>query len=174
MEEWKTIKRYPRYQVSNFGRIKNSKGLILSPAKNKKWGYLSVSLYSGDGLKNRKRLYIHRLMMMTFKPIKNMDKLVINHIDCNPSNNNISNLEWVTFRENIAYAAKLGRTHKFTDNDRKLGPIKNSKKVIRSDGKIFSSMSAAAKAIKRTKTMISWCCCREGRKVKGYSFRVID
>ena len=36
---------------------------------------------------------MHRLMMIIFHPVENMEKLVINHIDGNKSNNNLENLE---------------------------------------------------------------------------------
>ena len=50
-EEWKTIKGYEDYMVSNWGNIKSyrgrSNGLILSP--NKTQGYLFVSLCNDKG-----------------------------------------------------------------------------------------------------------------------------
>lgn len=37
-----------------------------------------------------------------------MDNLQVNHIDGNKLNNNLSNLEWVTGKENTLHAHKLG------------------------------------------------------------------
>jgi hypothetical protein len=36
----------------------------------------------------------------------------VNHIDCDKTNNAVSNLEWCTCQENIAYRDKLGHTAK--------------------------------------------------------------
>ena len=68
-------------------------------------GYLKVSFYINGKFK---RLLVHRLVLMMFKPIENMDKLQVNHIDGNKQNNNINNLEWVTQKDNMAHAWKTG------------------------------------------------------------------
>lgn len=109
MEIWKDIVGYEGiYQISNFGRVKSLKGneKFLKPRKNK-LGYLLVALCKSG---KRKESYIHRLVAMMF--IKNpLNKPYINHIDCNPSNNNMNNLEWCTAKENMEYASKLERMH---------------------------------------------------------------
>lgn len=69
-------------------------------------GYMKVNLYDETG--KCKKKYIHRLVAEAF--IDNPEnKKVVNHIDCNPKNNNVNNLEWCTQSENILYASKLGR-----------------------------------------------------------------
>jgi hypothetical protein len=51
---------------------------------------------------------VHRLVAMAYIP--NPDNLpMINHIDCNPLNNHVDNLEWCTARENTLHAIKHGR-----------------------------------------------------------------
>jgi len=111
MEEiWKRIKDFEDYEVSNQGRVKSFKKWngtnvrILKPRKNSR-GYLYVIL-----CKNRKRYTkkIHRLVLETFKPIENLNKLECNHIDGNKENNYIENLEWVTKSENEKHAYRIG------------------------------------------------------------------
>tara|TARA_R110000822_G_scaffold36507_1_gene102688 strand:- start:52 stop:600 length:549 start_codon:yes stop_codon:yes gene_type:complete len=55
-------------------------------------GYLEVSLTND---KKQKHYLVHRLISIAFIPNPNNFPCV-NHIDCNRSNNSISNLEWCT------------------------------------------------------------------------------
>lgn len=95
IEEWKTIKDLPNYDVSNFGRVRNNKTYrILKPKLIR--GYESVCLR-----KDNKNIYkrVNRLVAEAF--IHNpLNKPLVNHIDYNPRNNNVENLEWVTNSEN--------------------------------------------------------------------------
>lgn len=100
MEIWKTIVGYKDYEVSNLGRVKSlkhRKEKILKPAPNSV-GYLSVVLC--EELK-QKTFQVHQLVAVAFlNHIFCGYKLVVNHKDFNKLNNNISNLEIVTAREN--------------------------------------------------------------------------
>ena len=65
-----------------------------------KSGYLSVELFDENG--KSKRLLIHRLVAMAYIP--NPENLPqVNHIDENPLNNAVSNLEWCTAKYNMNY-----------------------------------------------------------------------
>lgn len=58
---------------------------------------------------NRKKtLRLHRIVMMAFRPVDNMDELEVNHIDGDKTNNKLSNLEWCTPSENQKHAFALG------------------------------------------------------------------
>lgn len=118
-EVWKPIKDYEGlYEVSNLGRVKSLERVkirsnykpqpipekILKPDTDK-LGYKRVRLYND---KKSKKYQIHRIVAETFIPNPNNNPFV-NHIDCNPSNNCVENLEWVTHKENMEYAAKLNR-----------------------------------------------------------------
>jgi len=75
------------------------------PQSTSKRGYKTVELTINGG---RKRLLVHRLAGSAF--IENEKfKPYINHIDSNPSNNNIENLEWVTHAENMDHARRANR-----------------------------------------------------------------
>lgn len=80
-------------------------------------GYAIINLKVNYG---KRPFLIHRFLGMMFIPIpirhldKNFDELQINHIDANKANNSLSNLEWVTFRENLKHAYDLGLCTKKT------------------------------------------------------------
>lgn len=120
MEIWVNINE--RYQVSNKGNVRSLS--ISRPGKKKyykpfingkdlkkvisKRGYyvLNVTI---DGV--RKLYNVHYLVAKYFIPNPNNYK-VINHIDCNPLNNNVENLEWCTQQDNVKHCVKLGRNYK--------------------------------------------------------------
>lgn len=92
IERWKWNKKYQVF-VSNRGRVKNIDGEILKP-KTTKRGYLAVRV------KAKKAIFIHRLVMETWRPIPNPEEMTVDHLDHNKRNNDIRNLEWVTEKEN--------------------------------------------------------------------------
>ena len=92
-EEWKIILQNPLYSVSNKGRVINNRtNRLLSLDNNQK--YVRVSL------NDRKHYYLHRLVYCTFNNDYDLDGYVIDHIDSNPKNNNLDNLQKVTIKEN--------------------------------------------------------------------------
>ncbi len=121
MEEWKDVVGFEgKYRVSNLGNIfsipkeivigKNG-GRVLRGGFNLKQyqlpngGHLRVYLADGSGKK--KPLLVHRLVAIAF--IENPDNQpVINHIDNNPSNNCVSNLEWCSIAHNNACSLATG------------------------------------------------------------------
>ena len=108
MEIWKDIKDYEGlYQISNYGRVKSlprmmksrkCEEIIKTPSVLPK-GYLKVSLCKNGKIKY---FFIHRLVAEAFIPNEN-NYPCVNHKDCNTSNNNVHNLEWVTYEENNSY-----------------------------------------------------------------------
>lgn len=102
--QWKTIKNYNNYEVSDTGLIRNKNTLhILKPTIKKqrsRYGYAMVYLYKGNQKRNAKM--VHRLVAEAFIPnTKNLPQ--INHKDENSLNNNAYNLEWCTPKYNMNY-----------------------------------------------------------------------
>ena len=85
-----------KYEVSNLGRIRNAKTKhVLSLEKEEK-GYCRLSILV-KGVK--KHFAVHRLVAFAFIPNPE-NKSQIDHIDNNKSNNCVSNLRWVSNKEN--------------------------------------------------------------------------
>ena len=105
----KTVKiTHCKYELK-FNYFANEDGTIYSEKTNKilspqldKNGYEKVQMISIDGA--RHRYSVHRLILENFNPVENMENLQVNHIDGNKRNNSLSNLEWCTCKENVAYA----------------------------------------------------------------------
>lgn len=96
-EIWKHIQGYESsYAVSNRGRVMNlKKNKILKPIVDGA-GYLYVNL-------KQKRYNIHRLVAQAF--LGNTDNLpYVNHIDEDPTNNDVSNLEWSSVSHNAKHS----------------------------------------------------------------------
>jgi HNH endonuclease len=101
----KQIKEFPDYSILSNGIVINTiTGKVKSVQTNYKNGYKSVILYKNN---ITKRLYIHRLVALAYLQ-KPDDKNFVNHKDLNKSNNDVSNLEWVTSSENNIHMWKYG------------------------------------------------------------------
>ena len=95
--EWRTIARYPQYEVSNDGEVR-CKGKGERKQFLNRNGYLYINIWDADKGQS-KPLCVHRVVAEAF--IDNpQGKRCINHKDGNKQNNCIENLEWCTHREN--------------------------------------------------------------------------
>lgn len=114
---WKPIKDFPDYLISDCGKVKrmpraiiksngstaNYKEMMLTPTKDSH-GYYFIRLGSGSG---KRGLWIHRLVAESFIGFTEERKYV-NHIDGDRTNNHVSNLEICTSGENQKHAYKTG------------------------------------------------------------------
>jgi len=179
MQEWKQIKGYKRYFISNDAKVKSidytiqrKDGKIVSLQgkllKQHLWkgGYLFVVISENSIIK---QFSIHRLMAEAF--IDNPEnKPQVNHINGNKQDNRIENLEWCTMAENNLHAYRTGLKKHHACWKGKNGYNHNkSKEVIQMDleGNIlnrYGSARVAAVANGLNKTSLS----RIILKEKGY------
>ena len=114
-KEWIPVHTLPgferaiEYHVNRLGQIKSTKGgkeRILKGAVIKS-GYHKVTLQQRLGQGPELQVYVHTLVALAFiglpsTPIgRTKGCSVVDHIDENKLNNNVSNLRWVTVKENI-------------------------------------------------------------------------
>ena len=93
------VLNYPNYLVFRNGKVLNLKRKIFMKPQLKTTGYYYYGFWDGKG--NRKNIQLHVLLAIHFIP--NLDKkLMVDHIDRNPKNNNLNNLRWVTHTENMS------------------------------------------------------------------------
>lgn len=99
------------YKVSNTGKVYSLiSGKVLQTTKRKasQTSYEYLTLVKD---KVKQTYTVHRLVAKQFIP--NTDnKPIVNHIDNNGLNNNVSNLEWCTYSENLKHAQNQGRLFK--------------------------------------------------------------
>lgn len=95
IERWKYNKDYDLY-VSTLGRIKNKQKELVHPRINSKGYFITFSYKLNRWICN------HRLVMLTWKPLKNNEEYTIDHLDSNKRNCSLKNLEWVLPEENVA------------------------------------------------------------------------
>lgn len=143
-EVWKAIPDHPKYMCSSFGRIKNiNTGEIYNGSVNNK-GYIRFDL-SENG--DRFVVLGHRIVAEIFIP-NTENKPFVNHIDGDKQNNNVSNLEWCTAKENSRHAIDV------------LGvePVNRKPVICVETGEVFASCSDAAKAYNTRDSVINRCC----------------
>ena len=128
--DMKRIEGYEDYYVTTSGKVFSfKKGVLreIKQYKNEK-GYCKVWLYNKG---KRKMFYVHRLVLLTFKPIQNSELYEVNHKDGVTDNNNLSNLEWLTPEENMKHALEeLREFHSTRENIEKASELFKSGMTI--------------------------------------------
>lgn len=168
-EIWKDIQGYEGlYQISNYGRIK---GLSkISKWNNRVWKekilkqrvvkqYKQIFLYK-DGI--GKEYKVHRLVAQAFLP--NPDNLPqVNHKDGNKLNNNVSNLEWISARDNQLHSVYVLGNGKF----RPIEQYDKEGNFIRE----WEQIRIASNSLNIDESAISKCCKQKRMTAGGYIWK---
>lgn len=154
-EVWKALAPFPKYEVSNFGKVR------VTETRKLLKGSISRGYIRYDLCVNGKRIVRlgHRLVAETFLPVID-GKDFVNHIDGNKANNVLTNLEWCTPSENMQHASKV------------LGMSSVNKRAVKciESGKVFSSAYEAEKVLGIPNSCINRCCNGVRKSTNGLHF----
>jgi len=113
MEQWRPAVGFEGlYSVSDRGRIRRDKATRMNPVGSivrtpvDQRGYPMCSIRGHTGKFTTKR--VHVMVLEAFAGPR-PEGYISRHLDGNPSNNNVSNLRWGTYRENSADTKRHGR-----------------------------------------------------------------
>ena len=159
-EEWRTF-RNSVYQVSNLGRVKNTKTNRILKGNKADCGYIRVDIQLPG--EKRKKFLVHQLVYECFISPKFE---VINHIDGNKTNNKIENLESVTHQENMRKAAEETNAWGF----KKVAQYDLEGNFIRT----FLNASNAARAVNILPSSMRNAIRLRNGKTQGFVFKYIE
>ena len=177
LEIWKDVIGFEGlYQISNKGRIKSldryimqtnsfgdlyerrMHGKILSNKRNNGNGYKITQLKKGAEEEIIGNNYVHILVAQHFIPNPE-NKLTVNHIDGNKSNNCVENLEWATYKEQsqhiIEHELKKSEYRKKLTEDEIISIYKlmhTGKYTSKEVSEIFNCNKEAVRSIKNKRT----------------------
>lgn len=178
-EVWVDVVGYEGYyKISCYGRVlslrrtvKRGKGCYVREAKILRYKlshlYYKVNLY--HPINGNSTVFVHRLVAISF--LGEHEGLVVNHKDENKNNPLLSNLEWISQRENCKYGKGIERmkeTFIKKGISKAVALVSESGKVL----KIYPTIKNAADDLNMCSTNIIRAC-KNKRKYDGLIFRYL-
>ena len=173
-EIWKDIPEYEgRYQASNLGRIKSlnynrsGKSGILKAGGNI---YCVVTLFKNG---NRKGFLVHRLVWKTFNGAI-PDGMEVNHIDENPRNNSLLNLNLLFPHQNSNWKHHNFNLSKSLKEKNKNGKLSKSVLQFNFNNELineYPSTHQVERELGYFATIIAKCCRGKLKQAYGYIWK---
>lgn len=158
----KKIKDFPDYYITDAGQVFSRKHK-LGRFKRIQPGHITNG-YLGVGLcLNGKQFSksVHRLVAEAFIPNPE-NKPQVNHIDGNKENNNVSNLEWCSCKENISHAYNVINARKL----KTVFQLLNGKTINTFNGFMDAQRKTGINAAN-----ILMCCCGKRKTAGKYQWK---
>lgn len=168
--EWRDIKGYPDYMVSDEGQVYSMKSKRLLTISDHGDGYKTVVLQK-DG--KSKHPFVHRLVYETF--VGSIPKgYEVNHKDEDKSNNRLDNLELLTHWQNVNFGTHNQRISQSLRTWRKIRGRAVFQFTL--DGVLVKKWDSMADAHENGfhKSGISDCCNGRKKAYKGYRWEHAD
>lgn len=159
---------FPRYQVSDQGKVRNKRTHEIKSAHYDNDGYLKVTLMNIiNGNKKTSRKTVHRLVAESFLGGPHPD-LQVNHKNGVKDDNRVVNLEWCTGSENVkhAYATDIRKP----SGGR--GPIRPVR--VTELNTVYPNLHECAKAIGSNSGNLSHYLHENKDTIKGYHVEYVD
>jgi hypothetical protein len=163
-EEWRAVLwegNETFYEVSDKGRVRNTKTDRIKKNKLSDTGYHRISLFVN---KKEKTIYTHRLVATIFLPNLN-NYSDVNHKNKNRIDNRLENLEWSTRSQNI----KHNYTMKFNVHKKALNQYDLDDNFI----KTFNSIKETADNMSVDTSLIHKHLIGKVKQIKGYKLRYV-
>tara|TARA_R110002096_G_scaffold365418_1_gene558809 strand:+ start:114 stop:629 length:516 start_codon:yes stop_codon:yes gene_type:complete len=138
-ELWAPVAAHPLYEVSTHGRMRSwNAGAGRGPlGDGRREKPLLMKLYSnGNGrplvsfwqasTQSQRSLFLHTLVLRTFKGEKPHEGMVCRHLDGDMHNNHLDNLKWGTSRENSADI----RRHRGVSDDEQIAAVMMARRGV--------------------------------------------
>ena len=169
-EIWKPVVGYEGiYEVSSGGRVRNSKGKILTPHLYGH-GYLRIDLFKSS---KKKSVAVHRLVAEAFVA-KPKGAEVVNHLDECKTNNCVENLEWTTQKKNVNYGSANMKLSESLRRFYKKNPTPKRKQVRCVETQtMYPSISHASKDTGISLQNISSCAHKKRPTAGGYRWEFV-
>lgn len=150
MKDAKQITGYPDYLVTKNGKVFSTKrGDPIEITGSTTKGYRKVAL-SINGTATT--IAVHRLVAQAFLKPPPRGYNIVNHIDGNKSNNDVSNLEWTNHKGNMKHFSenlspkyvRKAKDKKREAMDKRLQVVNHAYLVFKDDAQSFQKIFAAA------------------------------
>lgn len=151
------------WEVSSHGRVKSSRRTIsLGSATSSGYRTVNISLCGRPSV-----FRVHRLVARAFLgPAPDLDRYLVHHRDADPGNNNVDNLQYVTYSENALYSHQ--RAPRSMKN--RFVPVQ-ARQSGSNNWTTYASVLEASFQLGVHAGSISRCCRGVQHSSKGYEFR---